>query len=112
MIGEVLIGVGLTVLGGLCFLLWNTDGSLDFLAGVIAAIAFVVAIAIFAHDLALAGAAADLPMLRGELHGAVRNQIRSREIGGLPAILLLGVAVFSCCLPPIMMVARRSRLKS
>lgn len=111
MTAEILIGVGLAALGGLCFLLWNTDGSLDVLAGVAGGAAYVAALIIAAHDLALESAATDLPMLSGALRGAVSGQIRSHLIGGLPVLILLGVGTFSLSLLPIMLIARRSRLK-
>lgn len=111
MTAEILIGVGLAALGGLCFLLWNTDGSLDILAGVVAVIAFAAAVFIIAWDSALNSASADLPMLRGDLYGAVSDRIRSHRIGDVPVFVLLAVTCFAGILPPIMILSRRARLK-
>lgn len=106
---EVTVTIALALITGLCVLLWNTDGSLDWLPASLGVISSSIGIGAIIWNTALEHATFELAPLRSASREVISTGIKSREVSTWVTVGLLLCGLLLTCMPRLFDAARQAK---
>lgn len=106
---EVTVTITLALITGLCILLWNTDGSIDWLPASLGCVSSLIGTGTLVWNTALEHATFELTPLRTAARDVISAGIKSREVPTWVTVALLLGGLLLTCMPRFFDAARRAK---
>lgn len=114
---EASVAIGIALFTGLCVTMWNTDGRLDWLAGVAALLLGAVLLTLFVYDYAITVAGYAAAKAVGDAGGnyivqeAARGVIAKNQFSSKTEVIILVLQMILWPLPYLFVQIRMSRVR-
>jgi hypothetical protein len=112
---EAWLTLAVTAFSGLCFLMWNTDGRLDWVAQIAGMLASITFLGVSVHNTSLmqAATAVRISLLRAPsaTRQAAVDAVLSNSVSGAAQLALAVAMTVLFCMPPFFVHVRAAKVR-